>query len=345
MQALPALPSLIADVGGTNLRFALVSNDSVGPIPLKKLATADFTNMSEAAHFVVSSTGVEPRSAIFAIAAPARGTRIKLTNADFVIDLEDVCERLGLQSAVFLNDFEALAVALPALQPDDLEVLHEGIPDPEGARVVLGAGTGLGAAVVVNGGEGFVPVPGEAGHITFGAETEDDFTFWPYIERRDGCISPEVILSGSGLSRLYRAICASENQPPRYANQVEITKAAAAGDEQAKRTVLTFLRLLGRSAGDLAVVPWATGGIYLGGGLIEILSDYVHESGLVEAARKKAPHEEDMKAFPIYRIIRPDPALFGMSVFLKQTQPISIPLKHRSFTRVSGDMSNVIEDA
>lgn len=333
MTLLP-LPALIADVGGTNLRFALVTAETVEPLPLGACRTSDFRTMTEAAATILAGhPGIAPKSAAFAIAAPVSGTRITITNADFTLDLKAVSDAFDLEAAMFLNDFEALAIALPALEANDVTVLHEGQTDPKGARVVIGPGTGLGAAILMNTVAGFVPVPGEAGHITFGPETEEDHTIWPHLERRDTCISPEVVISGPGLYNLYKGHAAAAGLEAALANQTEVSKAAEQGDKIALRAVMTFLRLLGRSAGDLALVPWASGGIYITGGMTNALKTFVGESDLVQALQNKSPHHHDMAKFPVYQITRSNTALFGMSVLLRGTLPVSLVTLDRLYQR------------
>lgn len=331
MPLLP-LPALICDVGGTNLRFALVTKEADEPVLLGCCLTADFPTMTEAAaHILAQHPATRPRSATFAIAGPVTGTCVTITNADFTIDLKEVCERFALEAALFLNDFEAQAIALPMLGGADLATLHHGEPNPDGARAVIGPGTGLGAGLLINTQSGFVPVPGEAGHITFGPQTAEDFKIWPYLDHRDGCVSPECVLSGSGLFNLYRAHCGAEGRALDLTDEKDVTNAALKGDALAQKAIMTFLKLLGRSAGDLALIPWASGGVYLTGGMITVLRPYLAQSPLVAALSLKPPHQKEMQAFPVHVIIRDHTALLGMTVLLREMLPVSLVKQDRLY--------------
>ena len=175
--------------------------------------------------------------------------------------------RFGMQDVILLNDFEALALALTALKPDDLVQIGGGAAG-QGAKVVLGPGTGLGVGALVQAGGLWVPVPGEGGHVAMGPDEPDEFPLWDNIEPELGRISAEALLCGRGLVRLYRAVARTERQEANLTTPAEVTSAALQGaDAVAVRTVSLWARLLGRLAGDMALIFMARGGVYIAGGI------------------------------------------------------------------------------
>ena len=173
--------------------------------------TADFASIDDAIEAVViDKGGARPQSAMLALAGPISGDRVPLTNCPWVVEPKKTVARFGLAEMVLLNDFEAQSLALPELTEDDIEPIGGGTMSADGARVVLGPGTGLGAGALVKARDMWVPVPGEGGHIDLSPVSERDFAIWPHVERTGGRIGAETLLCGSGMVRLYRAVCASD---------------------------------------------------------------------------------------------------------------------------------------
>ena len=199
------------------------------PVP-----TGDFPDIETAVEEVGASPTrrSSPRAALIDLAGPIVGDAVDLTNADWIIRPRDMIARLGLEDVILLNDFEALALALTALRPEDVVKIGGGEPSPSGAKVVLGPGTGLGVGALVQAGgagrELWVPVPGEGGHVAFGPDEADEFPIWPNIAPEHGRISAEVLLSGRGLVALYRAVAKTGGRAPRLDD-------AGGGDEGGAR--------------------------------------------------------------------------------------------------------------
>ena len=151
----------------------------------------------------------------------------------------------------------------------------------DGARVVLGPGTGLGAGALIPARGMWVPVPGEGGHIDLSPVSERDFAIWPNVERTGGRIGAETLLCGSGMVRLYRAVCASDGVQPEFATPKEVTEAGLSGaSQQAAETLSLFATHLGRVAGNLALVFMPTGGVFLAGGISAKIAPVLKSGGL-----------------------------------------------------------------
>ncbi len=307
-----SFPVLIADIGGTNVRLAVLPE---AHSPLRDFPTVqtgafpDFASAAEAT--VLDATAIMPRSLLIAAAGPITGPNVKLTNADWEIDPVAVCQRLNLDAVITFNDFEALALALPYLRDDQLQQVGDGEALPRAPRVVIGPGTGLGVAAMVYGDKCYTPLAGEGGHVSLAPETERDFAIWPHLDRLHGRISGETLLSGGGLARIYRAIARADGKDPWCTEGAEVTQALAYNDAIAEEAIDLFLTYLGRMAGDLALITLAKGGVYIGGGIVPRLADRLEASGFRAAFEAKAPHEAIMKTIPTFLITEPKPAVVG----------------------------------
>lgn len=335
-----AFPVLIGDIGGTNVRFALMTDAHAAPRSFEAAATADFPDIETAIEeMVLARTSLIPRSAVLAVAGPVTGEAVDLTNAEWVVRPRDMMQRIGLGDVVLLNDFEALALALTELQAVDLVAIGhsqggDGAPgagatshDP---KLVLGPGTGLGVGGLVHAANLWVPVPGEGGHVSFGPVEEDEFEVWQAIEPEHGRISAEALLCGRGMVRLYRAVAKSAGFSLHFDDPAMITDAAIAGtDPCAERTLELYCRLLGRLAGDLALVFMATGGVYLGGGISPRILPLLKRGEFRRAFEAKAPHEGVLAAIPTWVISRDGPALLGLAAFARTPARFGVSLTGR----------------
>jgi glucokinase len=324
-------PVLVGDIGGTNARFALISDREAPLLPFLPVATADFPDIEAAiAASVLAHTELRPRSAVIDLAGPIQGDAVKITNAHWVIRPAETIAKTGIADVVLLNDFEALALALTALAPADLELIGGEPVGARGAKVVLGPGTGLGVGALMEVGGLYVPVPGEGGHVELGPAERDEFELWPHIEPEHGRMEAETLLCGRGLVRLYRAVADQAGAPRLHQQPAEVTAAALAGaDPLAVRTVALYCRLLGRLAGDMALVFMARGGVYVGGGISPRILPFLREGEFRRAFEAKAPHEAVMAPIPTWVIARDSPALPGLAAFARAPENFGVALAGR----------------
>ena len=332
-EAMP-FPVLIGDIGGTNARFALVHEGRPEPQMLPAAATADFPDIEAAIEASLKAADVRPHSAAIDVAGPIVGEGVDLTNAHWFIRPAETIRRLGIEDVVLLNDFEALALALPALKPADLVTLGPPLPPAAGAKAVLGPGTGLGVGALLDAADMWVPVPGEGGHVSFGPAEADEFPIWANMEPEFGRISAEAILCGRGLVRLYRAIAVTAGATPTFAKPEEITEAAKSRDDSlARKTLSLWCRFLGRLAGDLALTFMARGGVYVGGGIPPRIVEFMQEGEFRRAFEAKAPHDDLMATIPTFLITRKNPALAGLAAFAQQPGRFGVNLSGRRWRK------------
>ena len=312
-------PVLIGDIGGTNARFAILVDSYAEPKEFPVLLTKDFETLEDAIQSVVlDHTSIQPRSAVIAIAGPVEGDEIPLTNCHWVVKPHQMMERFNLQDITVLNDFEAQALAVVSLDEQHLENIGGETSHPNGKRVVLGPGTGLGVAGLIRSRQTWVPVPGEGGHVDFGPRSERDLQIFPFIEKIDGRVSAEQLLCGRGLQHIYQAICQADGISATLITPAEITDAALdKSNPQAIETLELFVIYLGRLAGDLALIFMAQGGVYLSGGIPQRILTALRTGSFRTAFEDKAPHQLILKSIPVYVITHPRAAIAGLSAYAR----------------------------
>ena len=208
-----SFPILIGDIGGTNARFAILVDAYAEPKSFPIIATADFETIDAAIQAgVLDRTSVQPKTAILAVAGPIDGDEIDLTNCDWVVKPKAMISNLGFEDVVVINDFEAQALAVAFVEDEHRVKIGGGEIDERSSRVVLGPGTGLGVAGLVNCRHTWIPVPGEGGHVDMGPRSERDFEIFPHLEKIEGRISAEQLLCGRGLVNIYSALCAADGR-------------------------------------------------------------------------------------------------------------------------------------
>ncbi|MEQ8815792.1 MAG: glucokinase [Thalassobaculum sp.] len=314
-------PSLLADVGGTHTRLAL--SDGVGRYrAVEVVHTGDFDSAEQAiADYLSQATGGErPGRAMLAVAGPVVGNRVRLTNADWDIDGNELARAFGFRSARLVNDFVAVARSLPLLGDDARAPLGDWAPEPRGAMVALGPGTGLGVAGLVPvGDDGWLPVAGEGGHVTLPVMTDAESAVLAVLRRRVDHVSAERVLSGIGLPALDAAIAVVEGEPPRPDRESEVVLAAARdGEARALRAVGMFVDLLATVAGDLALTFGATGGVYLAGGMPHYLGDLFDHGRFRARFEAKGRSSRYVRRIPTAIVTHPQPGLLGLSALVAE---------------------------
>ena len=316
-------PVLVGDIGGTNARFGLIETQGALPRLLSHEATADHPHPSRAIQASLAKAGDRappPRSAILAIAGRIDGPEIQLTNAHWKIAGQRIAEDFGFSATVVVNDYVPVAAGAAGIEPHDLTPVGPCPPVSGGARVVLGPGTGFGAAALVPYSTHLAIVSTEAGHTDFGPSDAFEEEVWHALERVEDRITVESILSGPGLSRLHAAVAhVRTGQPHEKLDPSAVTEAGlSALDPHAAETLELFARLLGRVCGDLALTFLATSGVYIGGGIAPRIVKVLQESGFRDAFERKAPFAEMMREIPTSVITVQDPAFRGLAALANE---------------------------
>ncbi len=338
-----AFPVLLADIGGTNTRFRVLDAPGTPLRAFPTFATADYPTLEKAVCDVVLGEGATPKRAVVAAAGPILADGLDLTNAHWVIRPAPFLTMTGICELVLLNDFEAQALALPALGKDDVTPIGTVSRTRDHTRAVIGPGTGLGVGTLVRAGGVWVPVAGEGGHIDLGPRTEREAAIWQHLDAIDGRISAEQVLCGDGLVNLYRAICLTDGADQLFHDPSSVSTAALADWERgdashapqshAQEALDLFCTGLGRVAGDLALTTYAAGGVYLGGGITTKILPFLHASGFRAAFEDKAPHRAFMESVATLAITADLPALAGLAAYAENPTAYSLDIHDRTWVK------------
>ncbi len=318
-------PRLLADIGGTNARFALERGP--GRIELVEvLRCADHATLDDALHAYLSLPHVAAagtvRHAAVAIANPVVGDHVRMTNHHWAFSIAAVGRTLGFDTFAVVNDFTALAMALPHLGTGDKRQVGGDAPRPREPIGLVGAGTGLGVS-------GLVPVPGtedswtalrsEGGHATFAPADEIEVDILRFAWKEFGHVSAERLLSGPGIELIYRALCHRHGMTPEPLDAAHITQRGLSGACPLCANVLdVFCAVLGTVAGNLALTLGALGGIYIGGGIVPRLGDRFDRSRFRSRFEDKGRLGAHLAHIPCYVITAAYPAFTGASAILAQ---------------------------
>jgi len=316
---------VLADVGGTNVRFALLTGGTLGAV--EHMAVRDFQRFSDAlAAFIASQTQAKAiQRAVLAVAGVVEGQRCALTNNPWVVDAAELRARFGFGGIHIVNDFEAIAWSLPHLTGNDLRAVGGREPVKQAPMVVLGPGTGLGVAAYVPRATGGFVLGSEGGHTTVPSGSLREDTIIDNLRQRYGHVSAERVLSGQGLENLYRAIALIDALTVPERTAAEITQAAIEESCATSRAALDlFCALLGEVAGNFALSFGAQGGVFIAGGIAAHLRDYIPRSEFRSRFEAKGRMKHYVEPIPAYLILHDDPAFVGLKALaMRRTQRTS----------------------
>lgn len=318
-------PALVGDIGGTNARFALT--DLVAPTPRfeqeQSFTDADFDNLPDAAERYLELTGAKPRRAALAVASPIDGDEITLTNRGWSFSRSGLQRRLGLDELRLINDFAAIAWAAPHLAAAERAALHGALATPpRGPVTLIGAGTGLGVALLTGSLDtGWHVVPTEGGHASFAPTDDEECAIAAWLAKRFGRVSNERVLSGDGLCHVDAALrgvapVAAPDAQPGLRGAGDITAAALAGEPAARRALGRFCRVYGAVAGDAALLHGANTVLIAGGVVLHFL-DLFRASEFMDAFAAKGRRHDYMERIAVQVITNPNPGLLGAAVAVR----------------------------
>ena len=312
-----AAPRLIADIGGTNARFALATPDGQ-PFAEQRLRVSEFPGPVEAARRYLAGRPVD--EAVLAVACPVDSDWIKLTNSPWAFSIEATRRALGLTHLAVINDFTAQALAVPRLDADDRVQIGTGASPAAGQPLaVIGAGTGLGVAGLVpagNDADAWQPIASEGGHVSLAPHDQVEDRILTILRRRFGHVSNERVLSGPGLVNLAIALAEIDGRALEVADPAEVTRRALADAcPDCVAATARFSAWLGAAAGDLALTFCARGGVYVGGGLAMRLGRLLDHQRFRARFVAKGRFEAYLTATPTYLVTRAEPGLLGTATY------------------------------
>jgi glucokinase len=313
-----ATPCLVADIGGTYARFAIAQQGVLHEI--RRISVVHCQSAEDAIGAYLDSVALEAlvERAAIAMAGPILDGHCRLTNWGWEIDSETLARRFGLQSVTLINDFAALAWALPRLEPTALRQVGHGSAVENAPVAVLGPGTGMGLAFVVPTSGGRHVVETEGGHAILPMHAPSADAVLCDLRGRFDHLSIERVLSGKGLVTLYEATArvAGARVPKREAH--EIVQQALAGEcETGVAALRLFCSLLGSVAGNVALTIGARGGVYIGGGIVPRFVDFLEKSDFRERFDGKGKMRPYLERIPAFVIMHPYPALVGLAAMIE----------------------------
>ncbi|WP_226642240.1 glucokinase [Microbulbifer variabilis] len=319
------MTSIVADIGGTNARFAIAKPVAEG-YQLEGLKVVDckrFEGFDAALqHWLDGLDQPRPEKACIAAAGPlektSSGSRVYMTNLGWSIDATALAEEFQFPHLELINDFAALAQSLPRLTSSDYKVLRD-VPRPQGApMVVLGPGTGLGVAGLAEADGRYHVLAGEGGHANLTVSTERELQLLQILMKSRTPVFNEWVLSGNGLVNLYRAVCELNGRTPEALTPPDVSaRGLDNSDPMCRETLLDFLNFLGSVAGDAALYMGARGGVFLGGGILPRIAKLLPESEFEQRFLNKGRVAEWMEAVPVYALNAGYQALIGAAVQLE----------------------------
>ncbi|HEY7664385.1 MAG TPA: glucokinase [Xanthobacteraceae bacterium] len=305
--------TLLADIGGSRSRFAL-ANSAGRPERLLVIDNDEVGGLDEAVARYLEETGARPRAATLAVAGPIDGEEIALTNRAWHFRRREFAGRFGFTHLRVVNDFEAIAWALPRLGAAETRPLGAPLAPRAGVKLVLGPGTGLGVAALLPANGRWHVVASEGGHAAFGPQATDELELFAQLRAECGAVSAERVLSGPGLVRLARAL---DPQAGRHAPET-IAASALAREPSAQAAARLFVRLLGRFAGSMALTFKALGGVYITGGVAGGLAPLLDEPAFRAAFESHPPYQALLETIPTLLITCEQPGLIGCAVLASE---------------------------
>ncbi|MBL8329397.1 MAG: glucokinase [Rubrivivax sp.] len=312
-------PRLIADIGGTYARFAV----ETAPGRFEHLASlrcaehADF-HAAVSAYLATLPPGHLQHAAI-AIANPVEGDEVRMTNYHWQFSIEQMRQRLAFDTLVVVNDFTALAMALPRLSPAERRPVGGGAPRERSVVGLLGAGTGLGVSGLIPAGDGWVALGTEGGHTSFAPRDAREQAILAFAQQQYSHVSFERLLSGPGLELIHRALCGRDGVAAPGLSAPDITRQGLAGsDARCAESLEAFCAMLGTAAANLAVTLGALGGIYIGGGIVPRLGDYFDRSPFRARFEDKGRFSAYLQAIPTYVVTAEHATFMGASAILAE---------------------------
>jgi glucokinase len=325
-------PRLLGDIGGTNARWAWQAAPGEPLQHYREYPCAQFESVQAVIERYLSDLRLPlPSQAAFGIATPVTGDVVQMTNHTWTFSVQELKHALHLNRCLVLNDFAAIAAALPALAPSDVrrvgggDVVASAMMAVNGAPMavngapmaVLGPGTGLGVASLVFAQNGRpVVLDGEGGHVSLAAINARESAVLDWLQKRFGHASAERAVSGPGLVSLYRAICAIDGKPALDLKPAQVSAHALPDDgtdrhDACKEALHLFGAFLGSVAGDLALTVGARGGVYIGGGIVPRLGSAFDALPFRQRFEAKGRFRGYLERIPTFVITAPAPALYG----------------------------------
>jgi len=316
--------NLVGDIGGTNARFGINRGPTGDHQHIATYKVADYPDFSDVLRHLMEDIrrlGLAqgaPMAACFAVAGPPHLDTVSFTNSSWQFTRDTISQQTGVSLVHIINDFAAVARALPAISDSELVQIGGGHRDDKGPIVALGAGTGLGVGALIQNQTGHpLVVTGGGGHVDFAPVTDVEVSVLQYLRSRYGRVSIERLCCGDGIVNLYQALADLRGLTPQLTSAADIGRAAQSEtDPLARETMAMFFAVLGASAGNFALTFGALGGVYIAGGIVPRYLDLLRRSDFRARFLAKGRFADYLSAIPTYVITHEATGLLGAALTL-----------------------------
>ncbi|MFT6987185.1 MAG: glucokinase [Psychromonas sp.] len=311
--------SVVADVGGTNIRLAVCNIETGELCKLREFSCAEFITLDAALVQYFSTLQGEVKHLCVGIACPVEDDRVVMTNLSWEFSKQALKEKLNLESLYVINDYTAISLAVPFVPQEDRIQIGGGESKTDGVTAVFGPGTGLGVSHIIKSEGKWISLDGEGGHVSFAPNTREQADILLLLQDQFGHVSAERILSGQGLVNIYHSLCRLEGKQPEFHEPKQVSQAALDNScELALRSLTVFCQIMGGFAGNLALNLACTGGVYIAGGVVPRFIDFFKSSEFRRFFEEKGRFKDYLASIPTYLITHDNPGLLGASVYLRQ---------------------------
>lgn len=316
---------LAGDIGGTKTRLALFRSDNgkLSNLLEQTYASKKYDSLDAIVQEFLQNLPTIPEHARFGIAGPVEGRYCKTTNLPWSIDADEMEAHLGITSIILMNDLEATAWGISALEKDDFFTLQTGDPEARGNRTVIAAGTGLGQAGIYWNGQSFLPFATEGGHSDFAPKNPLEYKLHNWLKGKYGHASWERALSGPGLVNIYHFLLEHKgSKKPKSIAEAMKTEdpaaviATATNDKISLEAMALFFDLYAAETGNQALKHQARGGVYIGGGIAPKNLHWLQRPRFLEVFRDKGEMQHLMLKMPVKVILNDRAALYGPAIYL-----------------------------
>ncbi len=320
---------LCGDIGGTKTRLAIlkIHDQPLDPEIEQSYSSAKYTSLTEIVREFYQDAGIPVQYAAFGVAGPVAENRCNTTNLPWTIEAARIGRELGIPSVHLINDLEATAWGIESLNEQDIHTLLDGSANPTGNRAVIAAGTGLGQAGILWDGTRHIPFATEGGHCDFAPGNELEHDLLISLRQQSKQVCWEDLLSGAGLSTIYKFILQHHQIPiPAWLQQqtssgdpaADICRLASENREPLCVVAMEiFTRIYGAEAGNLGLKLMARGGVYLAGGIAPKILDWLQTPAFLQAFTNKGKMQELMQTMPVRVILNDRAALYGPAQYLR----------------------------
>ncbi len=321
---------LAGDIGGTKTSLAIfeVNGTKLESLAEEKYPSGEYSSLDEIVEKFIKEHNYIPEWGSFGIAGPVRNGIAKTMNLPWVVDAQKMEEEIGFKKVWLLNDLEANAWGISALEEKDFLVLNAGKPDPDGNVSIISAGTGLGEAGLYWNGEELRPFASEGGHSDFSPNSDLEIALLQFLKKRyaqGAHVSWERVVSGMGIGNIYDFLCEHRGAetPDWLTEEIKTGDKAASISKAAEdnrcplcaETLKLFVHLYGAEAGNQALKIMATSGVYIGGGIAPRNIEYFRNSTFMDSFCDKGRMEQMMRDMPVKIILNQRTALYGPAIF------------------------------